>query len=56
MKRLKLAAFKAQHQPNNPSSTAQLLGQVLGNCHDDPKTVKKKFAAANSGVNNDVDF
>ena len=31
MKRLTLSAFKAEKQSK---ATAQLLGQVLGNCHD----------------------
>ncbi len=33
MKRLNLKQFKTQHQPS--TKTEQLLGQILGDCHDD---------------------
>ena len=36
MKRLKLSAFKAKNSTTIPAD--QLLGQVLGDCHDQPKT------------------
>lgn len=38
MKRLKLEAFKAkQTQKETTQKLDQLLGQVLGDCHDEPK-------------------
>lgn len=41
MKRLKLAAFQAKSMPQDPAVVDQLLGQVLGNCHD--KKQQKKL-------------
>ena len=36
MKRLRLEAFKAQNiNKNKKQATDKLLGQVLGDCHDD---------------------
>ena len=35
MKRLSLKKFAQQKQPSK-ITTAQLLGKVLGNCHDQP--------------------
>jgi len=40
MKRLKLVDFKANNK--NSLQTNELLGQVLGDCHDDPNKKKKK--------------
>lgn len=34
MKRLKLDDFKAKNLKNNSQQVDQLLGQVLGDCHD----------------------
>jgi len=40
MKRLTLSVFKAKSdQPSNEVSMDQLLGQVLGNCHDGPTPI-----------------
>lgn len=36
MKQLKLDGFKAEHSTKNRAQIDQLLGQVLGNCHDLP--------------------
>lgn len=53
MKRLNLADFKTQKNiPSSTQQTDQLLGQVLGACHD----IKEKFDKANSGVSNEVQF
>lgn len=39
MKRLKLEAFKAQNiDKATKQATDKLLGQVLGDCHDEPST------------------
>ncbi len=40
MKRLSLAAFKAQKSALQNSD--QLLGQVLGNCHDGPRSEERR--------------
>lgn len=34
MKRMKLGAFKAKQLQKTSAQMDQLLGQVLGNCHD----------------------
>jgi len=52
MKRLALKDF-AQKQVTKEQKTDQLLGKVLGICHDE---VQQKFDKANGGVSNEVDF
>ncbi|MFK7796159.1 MAG: hypothetical protein AB8E82_01820 [Aureispira sp.] len=54
MKRLKLEDFKVKNLKQETNQIDQLLGQVLGDCHDG--TVKNKFDKANSGVSNEVQF
>ncbi len=53
MKRIALKDF-AKQQKNTPQNMEQLLGNVLGACHDDG--VRQKFAKAKDGISNDVKF
>lgn len=47
MKRLKLAAFQAKQTQNDTANMDQLLGQVLGDCHDQPKKPRNVGGYAN---------
>ena len=50
MKRLNLEAFKAQNEiQTDPTEMDQLLGQVLGNCHDKPKDEDPQDEAPKTG-------
>ncbi|MGH1335784.1 MAG: hypothetical protein ACRBFS_06620 [Aureispira sp.] len=55
MKRLKLAAFKAKNiDQKRLQEVDQLLGQVLGDCHDGH--VKNKYKGASNKVDTDVNI
>jgi len=49
MKRLKLEAFKAKKNTTTPTEANQLLGQVLGNCHDKPSSGSSNGGGYNVG-------